>query len=270
MVKKILMISTNREFAPQPVVPVGAAWVAEALSQAGFTVRMLDLTYENDPVYKVIEVMREFMPDGVGVSVRNVDNGDFLTPRSFIPALKDITDALKHETDGKILLGGSGVSVMPVEILEYLGLTFAVVGEGEEAAVSFFGNDFVKNPYPDIPGLVCRGLTHREYERTDYPASPDIVTPRLDRWVDVKRYLRFEPVLPVQGKRGCANRCLYCTYNRIEGRCWRLRDPAAVAEEISASIINTGCRTYEFVDSIFNQPEGYMETLLEEIIRWNI
>ena len=45
MVSRILIISTNQEMAPQPVAPIGAAWVAEALSQAGFEVRLLDLTF---------------------------------------------------------------------------------------------------------------------------------------------------------------------------------------------------------------------------------
>ncbi len=60
-----------------------------------------------------------------------------------------------------------------------------------------------------------------------------------------KRYLNFEPVLPVQGKRGCANKCLYCTYNRIEGRSLRFREPSAVAEEISELILRTDARTFE-------------------------
>ena len=38
--------------------------------------------------------------------------------------------------------------------------------------------------------------------------------------------------IQVQTKRGCALNCAYCTYNCIEGKRWRLRDPEAVAGEI--------------------------------------
>jgi anaerobic magnesium-protoporphyrin IX monomethyl ester cyclase len=269
MISRVLIISTNQELSPQPVAPVGAAWIAEALSQAGFEAKLLDLSFERDPIKKIGCVLKKFEPQGIGVSVRNVDNGDFLAPRSFLPKLKEITDYIKANSSARILLGGSGVSVMPHQILNYLDLDYAVMGEGEEAAVLFFR---AKEPdkHCNAPGLVCRRNVGPGYERGDWLISPDLVRPRLHAWVDVKRYLRYEPVLPVQGKRGCANRCIYCTYNRIEGRAWRLRDPSAVAEEISNAVFRTGARTFEFVDSIFNQPEGYMETLLEEIIRWKL
>jgi anaerobic magnesium-protoporphyrin IX monomethyl ester cyclase len=265
MVSRILIISTSREFAPQPTVPIGAAWVAEALHLAGFAVRFLDLCFEKDPVKLIDGVISTFKPDGIGISVRNLDNCDFLSPKSFLPEVKQITDFLKCRTDARILLGGAGVSIMPMQILEYLELDYAVVGEGERAAVLFF-----QCQGPDeaslVPGVVCRGEAQRHacQERPLYSAS---VMPQMHKWVDTRHYLRFEPVLPVQGKRGCANRCLYCTYNRIEGGSWRLREAASVVEEISVAMRNTGAREFEFVDSIFNQPEGYLETLLEEILR---
>lgn len=269
MISKILIISTNREMAPQPVAPIGAAWVAEALTQAGFRVRLLDLSFEKDPAARVASVIDRFHPEGVGLSVRNVDNGDFLSPRSFLPGLKEITDVVKAHTSARIIIGGSGVSVMPYQILEYLGLDYAVVGEGEDTSVLFFRAENIEDACK-APGIVCRSKGSPRYERASWLSNPDLVPPRMHRWVDIGRYLRFEPVLPVQGKRGCANRCIYCTYNRIEGRTYRLREPEAVAEEISAMMMNTPARTFEFVDSIFNQPEGYMEALLEEIIRWRL
>ncbi|HLB25386.1 MAG TPA: radical SAM protein [Nitrospirota bacterium] len=269
MTSKVLIISTNREFSPQPVAPVGAAWIAEALHQAGLVTALIDLSFEKDPLKKLTAAIKSFEPDGIGLSVRNVDNGDFLCPRSFLPELKELTDHIKSICGARILIGGSGVSIMPRRILEYLDLDYAVTGEGEVAAVSFFKagreEDFI-----NTPGIVCRKVDEQATERMEWLVSPDLVRPNLHKWVDVRRYLRYEPVLPIQGKRGCANRCLYCTYNRIEGRTYRLREPSAVVEEISGLMLSTGARTFEFVDSIFNQPEGYMEALLEEIIRWKL
>ncbi len=265
---RILVISTNKEMSPQPVAPVGAAWIAESLSQAGFETRLLDLSFEKDPPRRVLKELSEFNPEGIAISVRNADNGDFLAPRSFLPDVKGIIGIIKENTSARIIIGGPGVSIMPSEILDYLGLDWACMGEGEEAVVAFFRAGKPEDA-ADFPGIISRKSVKRCAERRQW-IRPDTVRPRLYGWVDVKRYLKFEPVLPVQGKRGCANNCLYCTYNRIEGRFWRLRDPSVVAEEISELILRTGARTFEFVDSIFNQPEGYMEALLEEIIRWNL
>jgi anaerobic magnesium-protoporphyrin IX monomethyl ester cyclase len=269
MLSRVLIISTNREHSPQPVAPIGAAWIAEALHQAGFQVKFLDLGFCKDPIKEIRSTLHTFKPEGIGLSVRNVDNGDFLSPKSFLPELKEIADFIKDETDARILIGGSGVSVMPYQALDYLGLDHAVVGDGEDAAVLFFRTENLSDACR-AQGIVCREGPRRENERTEWQTNPDLVQPRMHRWVDLRRYLRYEPVLPIQGKRGCANRCLYCTYNRIEGRTYRLREPASVVEEISNAMLYSKAHIFEFVDSIFNQPEGYMETLLEEIIRWRL
>src|SRR6185369_10544700 len=83
-----------------------------------------------------------------------------------------------------------------------------------------------------IPGLVSRDRAETATAAHMHQPDGEVVVPQLQRWVDTRNYLRLEPVLPVQGKRGCAKRCLYCTYARIEGGTWRLREPGAVVEEI--------------------------------------
>ncbi len=266
MTSRILIISTNNESAPQPTVPIGAAWVAESLSLAGFEVQFLDLCFQRDPLKTIGEKLKSFSPSGIGLSVRNLDNCDFLSPRSFLPEVKVLVEFIKARSNARILLGGAGVSIMPLQVLEYLDLDYAVVGEGERAAVAFFENTG-KGRAGHVPGVVCRTGCN-EYGGGHAPQfSDNFVVPRMHAWVDTGRYLRLEPVLPVQGKRGCANRCLYCTYRGIEGGSWRLRDAAAVVEEIGSSMRHTGAREFEFVDSVFNEPEGYLETLLEEILR---
>jgi anaerobic magnesium-protoporphyrin IX monomethyl ester cyclase len=263
---RILMISTSQELSPQPAVPIGAAWVAQALHLAGFETGMLDLCFEKEPLRAIGNALDDFQPDGIGISVRNLDNCDFLAPRSFLPDLKHCTDLIKSRSDARILLGGAGVSIMPQEMLEYLALDNAVVGEGEAAAVSFFrcNND---EDAALIPGVVRRGGGEAPAQEPCATPKSEWVKPRTHWWTESSRYLRLEPVLPIQGKRGCANRCLYCTYRRIEGEAWRLREPADIVEEMLEGMHATGAREFEFIDSVFNEPEGYLELLMEEIIR---
>lgn len=267
MSSRILIVSTNTERAPQPAVPIGAAWVAQALQVAGFEVKLLDLCFEKSPLAAVERAIGSFRPDGIGISVRNLDNCDFLAPKSYLPELKVVTDLIKRTSDAQILVGGAGVSVMPAEVLAYLDLPFAVSGAGEAAAVAFFGcrSDAERT---GVRGVVGNGRGAGAGRQEPPDRRP--VQPRLHRWVETERYLGLEPALPVQGKRGCANRCLYCTYNRIEGERWQPREAGAVAEEIVRSLAETSAREFEFVDSVFNAPPGYLETLMEEILRRGI
>jgi len=264
MISRILVISTNREISPQPTAPIGAAWIAEALHQAGFVVTFLDLCFEKRPLQRLDRILKSFKPEGIAISIRNLDNCDFLSPKSFLPEVKNITDFIQQSSTARILIGGPAVSVMPQQVLSYLNLEFALVGAGEMGVPLFFS---ATNPEEArVPGLVSRSRAMGA--DTGPTRQPDgEVVPQLQRWVDTRNYLRLEPVLPVQGKRGCANRCLYCTYARIEGGTWRLREPGAVVEEIFRTMAATGAREFEFVDSVFNEPQGYLEALLEEILR---
>src|SRR6185369_8760331 len=155
MISRILVISTNREISPQPTVPIGAAWIAEALHQAGFVVTFLDLCFEKRPLQRLDQILNDFEPQGIAISIRNLDNCDFLSPRSFLPEVKQITDLIQKRSTARILIGGSAVSIMPQQVLSYLNLEFALVGAGEMGAPLFFS---AANPEEaHIPGLVSRG-----------------------------------------------------------------------------------------------------------------
>ncbi|WP_136516037.1 B12-binding domain-containing radical SAM protein [Geomonas edaphica] len=269
MPSRILVISTNRERAPQPTVPLGAAWVAESLLQAGFQVGLLDLCFARDALLATQNAIAAFAPDGIAISVRNLDNCNFLAPKSYLPEVRLLVDFIKSRSDARILVGGSGVSIMPQQVLDFLELDHAVVGEGEHAAPLFFRAEGAEHA-GRVAGVVRRSKAGVVEAGGEAASAGPFITPRLHRWVETRRYLALEPVLPIQGKRGCAHRCLYCTYRSIEGDSWRVREPGAVVDEILSAMRNTRAREFEFVDSIFNEPEGYLETLLEEILRRGI
>src|SRR5215210_2299958 len=91
---RVLLVSTNRERAPQPVVPNGVACVASALTQAGHDVRVLDLCFVRDPLRASREATRTFSPDVIGISVRNIDNSDLIALRHYTPEAAEVTAAL--------------------------------------------------------------------------------------------------------------------------------------------------------------------------------
>ena len=69
-----------------------------------------------------------------------------------------------------------------------------------------------------------------------------------------KRYERRGGTVPIQTKRGCVFKCIYCTYLNVEGWGYRLREPELVADEIEELAHDAGVRHFEFVDSTFNAP----------------
>jgi hypothetical protein len=93
---RVLLVSTNRERQPYPVVPNGLACVASALDAAGHRVRFLDLCFASDPVASARRAAVEFKPDIIGVSVRNIDNSDAIALRHYTPEARTILHALRQ------------------------------------------------------------------------------------------------------------------------------------------------------------------------------
>jgi anaerobic magnesium-protoporphyrin IX monomethyl ester cyclase len=91
--------------------------------------------------------------------------------------------------------------------------------------------------------------------------------PALHRWIDLARYQRHGATIPIQTKRGCVYKCVYCTYRNVEGWGYRTREPELVADEIQELKIRAGVQHFDFVDSTFNSPPGHALQVCEAITR---
>src|SRR5512135_3458620 len=92
---RVLIVSTNREKLPDPVAPLGAAYVAAAVRNAGHEVKFLDLQFMPDMVVALKEACRIFRPQVVGLSIRNVDNVAFPQSVTYLPELVAAVRVLK-------------------------------------------------------------------------------------------------------------------------------------------------------------------------------
>jgi radical SAM superfamily enzyme YgiQ (UPF0313 family) len=89
----------------------------------------------------------------------------------------------------------------------------------------------------------------------------------MHRWADLRAYEGHGGSVPIQTKRGCVFKCIYCTYLNVEGWGYRLRDPELVADEIAELRREAGIRHFEFVDSTFNAPPRHAAAVCEAIVR---
>ncbi|MFH7326263.1 cobalamin-dependent protein [Desulfurivibrio sp. C05AmB] len=113
----VLIIPTNRNAYPMPVMPLGACMVAEAAEPAGHAVRLLDLMFAADPVGEVNRLIRAHRPEVIGLSVRNIDNNDMRLPAFYIDELAPILKAIRRASPAPVVIGGAALTVMPEEIM---------------------------------------------------------------------------------------------------------------------------------------------------------
>jgi len=269
---RVLLVSTNRERQPYPVVPNGLACVASALDAAGHTVEFLDLCFAKDPVATARQAARRFGPEIIGVSVRNIDNSDAIALRHYTPEARDILRELRAASpSSKIIAGGAAFGVAPEALFRELGVDYAVAGDGERASVALI-ESLASGRIPEsIAGLVRSRNAQVIFTPPGEDADLDsLPSPQLHRWIDLGRYQRHGATIPIQTKRGCVYKCIYCTYRNVEGWGYRTRDPELVADEIAELKSKARVNHFDFVDSTFNSPPGHAIQVCEAIIRRKI
>lgn len=264
---RVLLVSTNREALPDPVAPLGAAYVCAALKQAGHEVRFLDLMFSLDPVVSIKDACRTFRPHLTGLSIRNVDNVAFPECVSYIPELASAVMALKSSGARLIVAGGSGFTIMPAEIMDTLGLNLGIVGEGEESFPELIKRVENGLPINDIPGLAYRhaGKIHinpsRKIKSLDRSPMPD------RGLLENSLYMSEGGAGNLQTKRGCAYSCVYCTYPIVEGKNVRLKSPALAAAEFESAVKDHGLKHIFIVDNVFNNPPEHAKSFCRELIK---
>jgi radical SAM superfamily enzyme YgiQ (UPF0313 family) len=256
---RILLISANREMSPYPVFPIGLAYLAGPLSEAGHELKVLDLCFSGDPEDDVRQALAEFAPGAVVVSIRNIDNVTFPSSRSYLEEIKAVIGSCRGVAP--VILGGSGFSLMPVELLSALGGDYGVVGEGEEVLVELVASLEQGGNADRIPGVLARG----DGEYTAVRTVEQIGRPERQLF-QVERYCREGGMANLQTKRGCPFSCVYCTYPLIEGSRLRLRPVNDIIGEIRELVDRYGADYIYFVDDIFNYPPEFAEHLCRAMV----
>jgi lipid biosynthesis B12-binding/radical SAM protein len=252
---KVLLVSSNTALHPYPAYPLGMAMVAAALERAGHEVRQFDMLQQGESLERFRETVRDWDPGLIGVSIRNVDNTNLLKEQRFIGTAQELVSAAREVSKAPIVLGGSGFSLLPEEILAATGADYGIVGEGEQAIV----NLAARLAQRDAPAKRCIRTNIRLRDRQIAPARYD---PEILRY-----YMENGSITPVQTKRGCSCRCAYCSYPALEGTAVRPRDPGEVCDEIARLKDELSVPFIFFSDSVFNDEQGHYITLVREMCR---
>ena len=255
---KILLISSNIAETPYAVYPLGMSMVAAALEQDGHEVALFDFLQQGQSFDAVRDEVRRVKPELIGISIRNIDNVNLLNEQRYIDAVRSIVQTIRKETGVKIVLGGSGFSVMPEPVLKTVGADYGIAGEGEKVFCEFVA-EAAHGRYPQ--------------ERILY-ASPRLVGPEIPTAhydADMMAYyLKSGYMASVQTKRGCEHGCVYCTYPLLEGRVIREREPAVVVDDMETLVARHGAKYIFFTDSVFNDSKGRYRTLVQEMKNRNL
>ena len=242
---KILLVSANTLKVPYPVYPIGLDHVAASID-ARHVVQIADLNVVGG-AEALADTIKQFAPDLVGISLRNIDNTDTTEPMGYIGGYRSVVEAVRRSCEAPVVLGGSGFTLFPRRIMQALGADYGIVGEGERLNQLIDTLESGQIPR-NLPGIVVKGAGLGDLPppwQGDRYARPHRPPDHLE-W-----YLAHGAMLNLQTKRGCPFRCIYCTYPLIEGRRLRLVDPMEAARTALA-LEEAGARYLYITDSSFN------------------
>lgn len=267
MNKKILFISANTFKVPYPVYPLGVSYICTYLREKlpDYQTRILDMNLSSPE--ELAKEINSFMPDLIGISLRNIDNVDSTDSKSFFSGYIEIINTIRSNSEAKVVIGGSAFSVFPELIFQKLDPDFAVVGEGEKSLVELINCLQEKRDTKAIDGLVYKnGEKVIVNKRKNYFSQPDLEFE--DSLLDY--YWQHSGMLNIQTKRGCPFRCIYCTYPLIEGSIVRTLDPEKTVDSLKHLSDEKNIDYVFFTDSVFNISNEFNIQFAERMIRNNV
>lgn len=260
--KKILLINSNIEVFPYPVAPLGISLVAASLS-TNYEVKVFDAAFNSTEDLKATII--SFQPDYVGVGLRNIDNVTMRKCKWYLNDIKlKIIEPVRQTTLVPLIIGGSGFSIAPESVFDFLDVDYGVIGEAERVLPELL-EELKKGNDPNLKNVISKkaGVVKIEKEKAGLLELPKA---NVDLLIDFEPY-NERGSYPVQTKRGCAHKCIYCSYPTIEGKSYRLRAVSEIVDEIEEVQQRIHDVTIEFVDSTFNSPLSHAMEICQEIIR---
>ncbi len=263
---KVLLVYANR-FQLLAPPPVGLAVMLNPLRKAGHQVRIVEFMREKNPEALLDRASREFRPDIIGFSLRNLDDMSFTDNHNFVP---DYVRWVKLASRvSPTIIGGSAVMVMPEALYDRTGATWALSGQGDKAFPMFLEELQDGRTSFTTPGILWRenGTIHRNPGLFDgYRGDGRIEWSAIDRERYKKPYMKS----CVLTKSGCPHRCLFCDVKRSFGEQFVPRDPEAIIEDLRRDAREYGMHRgdYFLVDALFNQPVDWAKRVCEALIRF--
>ena len=249
---KVTLLNPNRYIYP-PVIPLALEYLAGVIEEGGYDVNVLDLCFSGDLYGDIDKHFAVCDPDVAGVTIRNIDTGIYGTKECFLDEIGDIVRYIKNRYHKPVVLGGSGFSIMPREILKYAGGDYGVCGYGEKAVLKLLKNIENSDADYDIIDGYNTGIDERFGHKKKI-------------YFDHNAYFDKGGIAGFETQKGCNGMCSYC----YEGRRKVIhREVKSIIEELRI-VTASGYNRFHLCDSEFNQNAGFCEYFLEELIRAKI
>ncbi len=235
---KVLLINISlRPESPTLLPPVGLAYIATAIDNAGYDLEILDIdAYRySDLEVDALICKRDFDVAAMGCIVTGYKE------------VKKLARVIKVSKNVPVIAGNSVASSVPELLLKNTEVDIAVIGEGDVTIVEVLKTIENNESLSTVDGIYYKEKG-RIFSTPSRKAIQDIDRIPFINWslFDIDTYVKksksymSEPYpvpydelrsLPVNTARGCAFKCTFC-YHVFRNDKYRIRSPQSVCEEM--------------------------------------
>ena len=262
---RVLLIATNRHHRlmsrmdARPL-PIGLAYVAGHLDQNRHSLKVLDLMFSDDYLADVEDTVKEFQPEMVGISIRNLGNHSYIDPQWALPTSKEVIDKVRSLSSAKIVVGGPAFNFLPKECFSYMGPDLGIAGDGGETFAELADLLDSNNPYEHLSGLVYR--ENGEVVFNGVRARSGFAKPPRFEDLDMEKYTKAGFGIGVLTKLGDFSYPKPDSNGEVKEPDWRVIRPIDdVLSEVKEMEEKYGLRKVFFIDNGFNIPLNHAKAL---------
>ncbi|MEM2889263.1 MAG: radical SAM protein [Candidatus Bathyarchaeia archaeon] len=243
----------------QLYLPLGLAYLAAVLEEAGYEVKVVDCPAIGITHEKLEAELSSFEPFIVGItSMTPTINSAFLSAKI----------AKKACPEAMVVLGGPHVTFMDKEVLaQEMAVDVVVRGEGEKTFLEIAQKSCSQKPLHKIDGITFRynGEIVRNPDR-EYIQNLDELPRPAYKYFPLDKYRLFgRKILPVITSRGCPFQCAFCVTSRVFGKAFRARNPKSVVDELEWLKDVYGADAFSFYDDTITFDRKRILEICEEI-----
>ncbi len=247
----ILLINPNRMKNP-PVIPIGLEYIATALENQEYNVDIIDLCFISSPIEELAKLFEKKKYDIIGFSIRNIDSCIFFNNEFYLYEFKKLIEFIK-KYEIPIVLGGSGFSAAPNEVMEFLQADYGIIGPGEKVFPTFLKQWQNKQLSPTI------------FNGWDHGIDENLIAARGNK-INYQDYLENNGIVGFITHTGCKSHCPYCIEANTKVT---FRKIANIIEEL-ATLVNQGYTHFHLCDSEFNENLDYSIEFCKELTKLSL
>jgi len=269
---KVLLINAPVRVANEHArltLPLGLAYIASALMDAGHRVSVVDFNVSGLDMLRLEGILRYERPQVVGISA---------VTETYPNALR-IANAVKaFDPEITTVFGGAHPTIVPAAVLDEPSVDYVVVGPGEQAIVALLDalssetareGEYAKTPSLEalgqVPGLGYRdGADVRLNPRAGLPHPDALPLPARDLF-PLAFYKEQFTLLTATGS--CPYSCPFCSGAHVwQGR-RRARSPESIMAELDLLIREYGATEIFFSDDIFTLNRRWVLRLMDALMQ---